>query len=91
MLSRWLVHPLRAVVGVLKGYDQLMNLVLDEAVEYLRGERQQHALDGAALLRCTHQYRALACHDDRRHCAPPTACCGWQADQAAPQKPRGQW
>lgn len=26
-----------AVVGVLKGYDQLLNLVLDEAVEYLRG------------------------------------------------------
>ena len=29
-----------AVVGVLKGYDQLMNLVLDEAVEYFRGELQ---------------------------------------------------
>jgi U6 snRNA-associated Sm-like protein LSm7 len=28
---------LSAVVGVLKGYDQLLNLVLDEAVEYLRG------------------------------------------------------
>ena len=28
---------LAAVVGVLKGYDPLMNLVLDEAVEYLRG------------------------------------------------------
>ena len=27
------------MVGVLKGYDQLMNLVLDEAVEYLRGEK----------------------------------------------------
>ncbi|KAI7837960.1 hypothetical protein COHA_008264 [Chlorella ohadii] len=26
----------REVVGVLKGYDQLMNLVLDEAVEHLR-------------------------------------------------------
>ena len=26
------------MVGVLKGYDQLLNLVLDEAVEYLRGE-----------------------------------------------------
>jgi small nuclear ribonucleoprotein (snRNP)-like protein len=25
------------VTGVLKGYDQLMNLVLDETVEYLRG------------------------------------------------------
>lgn len=29
---------LYAVSGVLKGYDQLLNLVLDEAVEYLRGE-----------------------------------------------------
>ncbi len=25
------------VTGVLKGYDQLLNLVLDETVEYLRG------------------------------------------------------
>ena len=27
-----------AVSGVLKGYDQLLNVVLDETVEYLRGE-----------------------------------------------------
>ncbi|KNA10235.1 hypothetical protein SOVF_146340 [Spinacia oleracea] len=27
----------RQVTGTLKGYDQLLNLVLDEAVEYLRG------------------------------------------------------
>jgi small nuclear ribonucleoprotein (snRNP)-like protein len=26
------------VVGVLKGFDQLMNLVLDEVQEYMRGE-----------------------------------------------------
>jgi len=26
---------------VLKGYDQLLNLVLDEAREYLRGERER--------------------------------------------------
>lgn len=26
----------RLVTGILKGYDQLMNLVLDETVEYLR-------------------------------------------------------
>lgn len=26
-----------AVTGTLKGYDQLLNLVLDEAVEFLRG------------------------------------------------------
>lgn len=28
-----------AVEGILKGYDQLLNLVLDETVEYLRGEQ----------------------------------------------------
>mmetsp|Transcript_5670 Transcript_5670/g.17108 ORF Transcript_5670/g.17108 Transcript_5670/m.17108 type:complete len:80 (+) Transcript_5670:111-350(+) len=28
----------REVSGVLKGYDQLLNMVLDEAVEYLRGK-----------------------------------------------------
>lgn len=27
----------RAVEGVLKGYDQLLNLVLDETTEFLRG------------------------------------------------------
>jgi U6 snRNA-associated Sm-like protein LSm7 len=27
----------REVAGVLKGYDQLLNVVLDDAVEYLRG------------------------------------------------------
>ncbi|XP_054811573.1 sm-like protein LSM7 isoform X2 [Prosopis cineraria] len=27
----------RQVTGTLKGYDQLLNLVLDEALEYLRG------------------------------------------------------
>jgi hypothetical protein len=31
------LHAMPAVSGVLKGYDQLLNLVLDEAVEYLRG------------------------------------------------------
>lgn len=34
--------PLPAVVGVLKGYDQLLNLVLDESVEYLRGAPVLH-------------------------------------------------
>lgn len=27
-----------SVSGVLKGYDQLLNLVLDEGIEYIRGE-----------------------------------------------------
>jgi small nuclear ribonucleoprotein (snRNP)-like protein len=31
-----------AVEGVLKGYDQLLNLVMDETVEYLRGDRLPH-------------------------------------------------
>ncbi|KAK9470025.1 uncharacterized protein V1510DRAFT_424206 [Dipodascopsis tothii] len=35
----------REVTGVLKGYDQLMNLVLDDAVEHLRGEPDE---DGGA-------------------------------------------
>lgn len=29
------------VTGTLKGYDQLLNLVLDEAVEFLRGKSLQ--------------------------------------------------
>lgn len=28
-----------AVQGTLKGYDQLLNLVMDETIEYLRGEQ----------------------------------------------------
>ena len=31
----------REVVGVLKGADPISNLVLDEAVEYLRGNKYQ--------------------------------------------------
>ena len=31
---------MRIVVGTLKGYDQLMNLVLDDVKETLRGEPQ---------------------------------------------------
>jgi len=31
------------VTGVLKGYDQLLNLVLDDAVEYLRGKLDEAA------------------------------------------------
>ncbi len=36
-----------AVEGLLKGYDQLLNLVLDETVEFLRGN--SHCMPG---LRC---------------------------------------
>ncbi|KAK9350644.1 hypothetical protein V1505DRAFT_400950 [Lipomyces doorenjongii] len=31
----------REVTGILKGYDQLMNLVLDDVVEHLRGEIEE--------------------------------------------------
>ncbi len=31
------------MVGILKGYDQLLNLVLDEATEFLRGEEHPAA------------------------------------------------
>ena len=44
-------NPPPTVEGVLKGYDQLLNLVLDEAVEYLR--------DRDDLLRVTDDTRAL--------------------------------
>lgn len=42
------------VSGVLKGYDQLLNLVLDEAVEYLRGEQSAGPRSGRfqGCLRC---------------------------------------
>lgn len=33
----WASSSVRAVQGTLKGYDQLLNLVMDETIEYLRG------------------------------------------------------
>jgi U6 snRNA-associated Sm-like protein LSm7 len=33
-----------AVIGLLKGYDQLMNLVMDEVEEYLRGKKESQVL-----------------------------------------------
>lgn len=35
----------RLVVGVLKGYDQLMNLVLDEAIEHLKNANDEISKD----------------------------------------------
>ena len=32
-----ILHSLYIAVGILKGYDQLLNLVLDGTVEYLQG------------------------------------------------------
>lgn len=40
---------LRTVVGTLKGYDQLMNLVLDDAQELLRG------IDGSVFNNSLHR------------------------------------
>lgn len=34
----------REVSGVLKGYDQLVNLVLDDCVEYIRGDARTRSL-----------------------------------------------
>lgn len=44
------------VTGVLKGYDQLLNLVLDDAVEYLRGKLD----DAAAAQQCPYQCMQLS-------------------------------
>lgn len=35
----------RLVVGVLKGHDQLMNLVLDETVEYMKNANDEISQD----------------------------------------------
>ena len=50
-----LKNPLFAAVvqGVLKGYDQLLNLVMDESIEYLRG-KQSCRLPCCLLLRASH-------------------------------------
>lgn len=40
---------LRTVTGTLKGYDQLMNLVLDEVKETMRGEFQFPCLNLISL------------------------------------------
>lgn len=36
--KRWIGRKLTTVTGVLKGYDQLMNLVMDEVVETYESE-----------------------------------------------------
>ncbi|KAK2407310.1 sm protein LSM7 [Trifolium repens] len=41
------------VTGTLKGYDQLLNLVLDEAVEFLRGKYYKHSTTTLFLLLVT--------------------------------------
>ncbi len=53
----------REVSGVLKGYDQLLNIVLDEAVEYLRGRWAcVHACKHAVVIACMHlQTQKILC------------------------------
>ena len=40
-IFEYFLHSWHAVIGVLKGYDQLLNLVLDESTEYMRGASKQ--------------------------------------------------
>ena len=39
-----------AVQGTLKGYDQLLNLVMDETIEYLRGDLIHGTTDRLSIL-----------------------------------------
>jgi hypothetical protein len=41
-----------AVTGTLKGYDQLLNLVLDEAIEFERGITRHSLISSCAPKRC---------------------------------------
>ena len=60
--------------GVLKGYDQLLNLVLDETIEYARG-----------TLQCVQHGRALPHTDQIVIMEVPVAlgCCQAFADREA--------
>ena len=49
------------VEGVLKGYDQLLNLVLDETVEYARGARCMHRMFHAVTCKLLHQRQPSGC------------------------------
>ena len=53
-----------AVEGVLKGYDQLLNLVLDQTVEYLRGELQRSRTETMLLQCLAAESRPAADKDD---------------------------
>ena len=63
-----LVRMRCAVEGVLKGYDQLLNLVLDETVEYARGEPlvdtrmrpPPHCLQGLIMACCLQMLRTCS-------------------------------
>ncbi|CAE7663839.1 LSM7 [Symbiodinium sp. KB8] len=58
----------REVVGTLKGYDQLVNIVLDDAVEFLRDAEDASILTDATrelgLLVCRGTSVMLVCPED---------------------------
>jgi small nuclear ribonucleoprotein (snRNP)-like protein len=49
----------REVTGVLKGYDQLVNLVLDDCLEFVKGESRNYVIDSFF---CAKQVHMLAQH-----------------------------
>lgn len=85
------MFPYDAVEGVLKGYDQLLNLVLDETVEYARGAPRMHAssLYGRVLIALAAFWvltPICCCHRQRRHAEdnrrdPASGACG---EESAP-------
>lgn len=82
---RPLLIPL-AVQGTLKGYDQLLNLVLDEAIEFLRGGRLATLLPPDSIspsrrrmLLDAHSYCWLRCSIQTA-----CACRSWQGCRSFP-------
>lgn len=72
------------VVGVLKGFDPLMNLVLDECLEYLRGTRGRAS--GYSRVAPKHQRTPaphLASQTRQIRCAPRTKRERWASSCAA--------
>ena len=69
-----------AVEGVLKGYDQLLNLVLDETVEYSRGSLLFQAKQCTTFATCEEASPYL--HGPQAHAAfavqTRTTCSGYQ-------------
>ncbi len=56
-----LLSPFYAVVGVLKGFDQLVNIVLDETVEILQAATSGAAATGAGATPATRNLGLIVC------------------------------
>lgn len=56
MLRVTVVASIGSVHGVLKGYDQLVNLVLDDTMEYLRGDPRSTTVILPRLLFGSHPF-----------------------------------